>query len=119
MNETRTDRWGDFKTMSREELLLTKADLTANLARIKTRIEAMERRGEDVSRALYQRRCIMNAYERCNVYLGVQAAKEKRAESLAARFYALAKQQLDPATFQMLKQQAKTVSATPLAPSEQ
>ena len=118
MNETRTDRWGDFKTMSREELLLTKADLTANLARIKTRIEAMERRGEDVSRVLYQRRCIMNAYERCNVYLGVRAAKDKASESLAMRFYAIAKAQLDSATFNRLKQQAQTVGATPPAPSE-
>lgn len=117
MSEKQTERWGDFKTMSREELLLTKADLTANLARIKTRIEAMERRGEDVSRVLYQRRCIMNAYERCNVYLGVLAAKEKAEESLAAKFYALAKQQLDPETFQKLKRQAKTVGATPPAPS--
>ena len=113
MSEKQTERWGDFKTMSREELLLTKADLTTKLSNIKTRISKMEENGEDVSHALYQRRRIMNTYERCNVYLGVQSAKEKAEESLAAKFYALAKQHLDPETFQKLKQQAKTVGATP------
>lgn len=113
MIDKKTERWGDFKNMNREELLLTKADLTTHLSGIKDRIARMEKAGEDVSHALYQRRKIMNAYERCNVYLGVLAAKEKAAESLALRFYTIAKSQLDGATFQRLKQQANTIGATP------
>lgn len=102
------ERWGNLKTMSREDLLLTKADIEANMLRIRL---LLERDGDKAKTGTHHAmHMIKGEYTRVNVYLGVAAAREKRAVNLHTRFYELAKQELQPEIFQSLKIRAKATA---------
>lgn len=108
------EKWGNIRTMSREDLLLTKADIEYNLSDLQEKIDRAE---PTPGILLSKKRRLMKAWTRVNTYLGVMSERRKAANNTAVRFFDAAKQELPPEVFRSLLDRAKTVGATSSAPS--